>query len=112
MNIDEARFKLLEQNVQALQQTAYRILTALLDLKIVLAQKHVITHPEEKGDIPEHSLFAQVRRVLEADEEAAKAIRVVKTNWPTCLRSTACSCPSCESKRRRESCTGDYYGAL
>lgn len=101
MIIDEARFKILEQNVQALQQTVYQILIRLSDLKVVLAGRGLLNHPEERSDIPPHSLFAQVKRFLEKEGLEFPEEEFVHTE-------PAKTCKACE-RNYRGGCTGDYY---
>jgi len=67
MNIDEAKFKILEQNIQSLTQAVYQLVYSLSDLKLLLARDKILVHPEEKSDIPPHSLFAQTKRFLEKE---------------------------------------------
>jgi len=112
MTIDEARFKVLEQNIQALQQTCFQVLIRLTDLKIVLAGKGLLTHPEEKGDIPEHSLFAQVKLFLE--KEGFEEPVVHTSPRETCKLCKDLFDTELATKRSRipPGCTGDYYGAL
>jgi hypothetical protein len=135
MNIDEAKFKVLEQNLQALTQAVYKIIYSLSDLKLLLAQQKVLVHPEEKSDIPKHSLFAQVKLFLEREGfeiEATESKLKEKDNLglpDTRLNRTAeeavvhtepaKTCKACERNRRVDSnrpvppgCRGDYYGAL
>jgi hypothetical protein len=107
MNIDEARFKVLEQNVQALTQAVYKIIYSLSDLKLLLAQQKILVHPEEKSDIPEHSLFAQAKASLEREDD-------------TIHTEPAKDCKACNRFFRGggknppvpPGCRGDYYGAL
>jgi len=129
MNIDEAKFKILEQNIQSLTQAVYKLVYSLSDLKLLLARDKILVHPEEKSDIPPHSLFAQTKRFLEKNgfefaekivhTEPAKTCKACSQNYANlasppliCLGSSGCACRNCENKRRRQSCTGDYYGAL
>jgi len=106
MNIDEAKFKILEQNIQSLTQAVYQLVYSLSDLKLLLARDKILVHPEEKSDIPEHSLFAQVKRFLER-EGLESADENVHTE-------PAKTCKACERNGQKiyRKCTGDYYGAL
>jgi len=69
MNTAEAKFQVLEQNIQALQQTCYQILVRLTDLKIVLAGKGLLVHPEERSDIPEHAVQAKATSAEELNNK-------------------------------------------